>query len=147
MLCVDEGADTALCLSLGEDVVDQGRLTRGLRSKDLDDASLGNSSDSEGEIQRKRPCGDGFYLDSALITKLHQRACAELPLDLGYSCLQRLIACLCILILAGSLLGLVAVVCLGHFVLLLLFSLPTEAPNRPLPAGDSLLREGATTRR
>ena len=39
VLGVDEGARTALALGLGEDVVDERRLARGLGPEDLDDAT------------------------------------------------------------------------------------------------------------
>ena len=54
VLGVDEGADAATGLSLGDDVVDQRRLARGLGAEDLDDPAARDAADAEREIERQR---------------------------------------------------------------------------------------------
>ena len=54
VLGVDEGADAATCLGLGDDVVDERRLARGLRAEDLDDPAARDAADPERDIERER---------------------------------------------------------------------------------------------
>ncbi len=54
VLGVDERADAAELLGLGEHVVDQRRLARGLRAEDLDDAPARDAADAEREVERQR---------------------------------------------------------------------------------------------
>jgi hypothetical protein len=51
VLGVDEGTYAAELLRLGEDVVDERSLARGLRAVDLDDAPAGDPADSQREVQ------------------------------------------------------------------------------------------------
>jgi hypothetical protein len=51
MLGVDEGADATPALSLGDHVVDEGRLAGGLRAEDLDDAAARQAADSKRETE------------------------------------------------------------------------------------------------
>ena len=55
VLGVDEGAHPSQLLRLGEHVVDERRLARGLRAEDLDDASPRHAADAEREIERSAP--------------------------------------------------------------------------------------------
>jgi len=55
VLGVDEGADAAAALGLGDHVVDERRLARSLGPEDLDDTSPRQAADPECEIQRERP--------------------------------------------------------------------------------------------
>src|SRR3954454_1258155 len=89
MLRVDERADAAELLGLGQHVVDERRLTGRLRPVDLDDAAARHAADTERKVERQRPRGDGIDLDlRALVAHPHQRALAELALDLGQRALQ-----------------------------------------------------------
>ena len=54
VLGVDERADAAELLGLGEHVVDERRLARGLRAEDLDDAPARHAADAEREVERQR---------------------------------------------------------------------------------------------
>ncbi len=102
VLGVDEGAHASLLLSFGEDVVDQRRLTRGLRAEDLHDAPLGHAADAERHIQRDRAGGDRVDAHlRALVAHAHDGALAELALDLSERPLQGGVACLCGLLFVG----------------------------------------------
>ena len=100
VLGVDEGADPAARLGLGDDVVDERRLARGLRAEDLDDPPARNAADPEREVERERAGRDRLHLDHVIGAELHQRAGAEVLLDLGDGGLQGLVARLGVL-LAG----------------------------------------------
>src|SRR3954470_2285209 len=63
VLCVDERADTAELLGLGKDVIDERRLTGGLRAEHLDDAPARHAPDAQREIQRQRARRDRVDLD------------------------------------------------------------------------------------
>ena len=54
VLGVDERADAAAALRLGDHVVDERRLARGLRAEDLDDAAARQPADPEREVERER---------------------------------------------------------------------------------------------
>ena len=54
VLGVDERADAAAPLSLGDHVVDERRLARGLGAEDLDDPSARQAADPEREVERER---------------------------------------------------------------------------------------------
>ena len=83
VLGVDEGADPAELLGLGEDVVDERRLARGLRAEDLDDPPARHAADAEREVERQRARRDrGALHECALVAHAHDRALAELALDL-----------------------------------------------------------------
>ena len=88
MLGVDEGADAPAGLGLGDDVVDQRRLARGLRAEDLDDPALRHAADAEREVERDRPGRDRLDVHDGLAAELHDRAGAELALDLADGRLQ-----------------------------------------------------------
>ena len=83
VLGVDEGADPAAPLRLRDDVVDERRLARGLRAEDLDDPAAREAADAECDVQRERARRDGRDGDLRLVAHLHDRALAELPLDLA----------------------------------------------------------------
>ena len=82
VLGVDEGADAAAALGLGDHVVDEGRLARALRPEDLDDASARQPADPEREVEHERAGRDRSDLHLGLVAHLHDRALAELTLDL-----------------------------------------------------------------
>jgi len=51
VLGVDERADSSEGLSLGDDVVDERGLARGLRAEDLDDPAARHPSNAKGDVQ------------------------------------------------------------------------------------------------
>ena len=83
VLGVDVGADAAVALGLGHHVHGEGRLARGLGAVDLDDPAPGQAADAEGEVERQRAGGDGLDGHGGLLAHLHDRALAELLLDLA----------------------------------------------------------------
>ena len=82
VLGVDVGADAAVALRLGDDVHGERRLARRLRAVDLGDAAPGQAADAEGEVERQRAGGDGLDRHRALLAHPHDRALAELLVDL-----------------------------------------------------------------
>ena len=89
MLGVDERAYPAQLLRLGDDVIDERRLTRGLRPVDLDHPAPWHPSDPQRDIERERTGRDRVDRDArAGIPHAHDGALAELPLDLGQSALE-----------------------------------------------------------
>ena len=106
VLGVDEGADPAARLGLGDDVVDEGRLPGGLGPEDLDDAAARDPAHAEGDVQGQRAGGDRLHVDRADVSELHQRALPEVLLDLLDRRLQRLVARLRVLLAGLSQVGL-----------------------------------------
>ena len=103
VLGVDERAHAAELLGLGEDVVDQRRLARGLRAEDLDDAPARHAADAQREVERQRAGGDRVDAHlRALVAHAHDGALAELALDLRERALQRGVAGLGGLLLFGG---------------------------------------------
>ena len=89
VLGVDERAHAAELLGLGDDVVGQRRLARGLRAEDLDDAPARDAADAQREVERQRARGDRLHPDlRARVAHAHDRALAELALDLRERALQ-----------------------------------------------------------
>ena len=62
VLGVDEGADAALLLGLGDDVQRQRGLARAFRAVDLDDPALGQAADAERDVEAQRAGRDRFDL-------------------------------------------------------------------------------------
>src|SRR6266480_2384323 len=90
VLGVDERADAAAPLRLGYDVVDEGRLARGLGAEDLDDPAAWQAADSQSEVERERPGRDRADRHRCGVVHLHHGALAESTLDLperGIKCL------------------------------------------------------------
>ena len=83
VLGIDECADPAAALGLGDHVIDESRLARGLRPEDLHDAAAWKAPHSEGEVERERPRRDGARRDVGGVVHAHDRALAELALDLA----------------------------------------------------------------
>ena len=92
VLRVDERADAAAALGLGDHVVDERRLSGRLRPEDLDHAAAREAADTERHVERQRPRGDGADRDLGLVVHLHHGALAELALDLSQSCVESLLA-------------------------------------------------------
>ena len=63
MLGVDEGADTALLLRLGQDLEGQSGLAGRLRPVNLDDAAARQPADAERDVEPERARGHGLHLD------------------------------------------------------------------------------------
>ena len=95
VLGVDVGARSTVALRLGDHVHGERRLTRRLRAEDLDDPAPGKSADTEREVERERTRGDGFDADVAPLAQLHDRALAELLVDLGECHIECLLAVHC----------------------------------------------------
>ena len=91
VLGVDEGGDPAGLLCVGGRVQRHGGLPAALRPVDLDDPAAGYAADAERDVQRDRPGRDHLDRCPGLVTEPHDRAPAELPLDLGERGLQGLL--------------------------------------------------------
>ena len=63
VLGVDEGADAAALLGLGDDVQRQRRLARGFRPVDLDDAAARQAADAERDVEAERAGRDRLDVD------------------------------------------------------------------------------------
>ena len=83
VLGVDERADAAHLLGFGDHVVDERRLARGLGAEDLDHAAAREPADAECEVESERAGRDRSDRDRCAVVHLHDRALAELPLDLS----------------------------------------------------------------
>jgi hypothetical protein len=92
VLGVDERADATATLSLGDHVVDERRLPGRLRSEDLDDAPARQAADAEREVEGERPGRDSAGRDLAVVVHPHDRALAELALDLAERNVESLLA-------------------------------------------------------
>ena len=92
VLGVDEGGDAALALGVGHGVQRDGGLTGGFRAVDLDDAAAGQAANSEGHVQRDGAGGDDLDGRTDFVAQAHDRAFAELLVNLGKRCVERLLA-------------------------------------------------------
>src|SRR5213078_1390944 len=63
-------------------------LAAALRAVDLDDAATRQAAEAQRHVQRDRTRGDHLDRDPRLIAEAHDRALAELPLDLEQRGLQ-----------------------------------------------------------
>jgi hypothetical protein len=73
-------------------VVDEGRLPGRLRSEDLHDAPTWQAADAEREVEGERPGRHGARRDLAVVVHPHDRAFAELALDLTEGDVEGLLA-------------------------------------------------------
>ncbi len=78
VLRVDEGADAAAALGLGDHVVDEGRLPGGLR-----DPAARQPAHAERDVEGERAGRDRAHRHGGPVVHLHDRPLAELPLDLA----------------------------------------------------------------
>ena len=92
VLGVDVGADASVALGLRHHVHGQRRLSRGLGAEDLHDAAPRQSADSQGQVERHGPRGDGLHLHVRAVAHPHDRALAELLLDLAQSHVEGLVS-------------------------------------------------------
>ena len=74
--------DAAGLLGLGDDVQRSVVLPERLRAEDLDDASARHAADAQREVERERARRDGVHGTACLVAQAHDRALAELLLDL-----------------------------------------------------------------
>src|SRR5262249_10761399 len=91
MLGVDELGDPALLLAVGYDVWAQPRFPGALRPVYLDDPAAGKAADAEGHVERDGTGRDHLHRSAGVVAEPHDRAPAELPLDLGERGLQGLL--------------------------------------------------------
>ena len=90
MLGVDEGADPAHLLGLGDDLVDERRLSGRLGTEDLHDAPARHAAHAERDVDRQRAGRDRGHSDAGrVVAEAHQRTLAELALDLRHGGVQR----------------------------------------------------------
>ena len=83
MLGVDERADAALLLRLGDRVQRERRLTGAFRAIDFDDAAARQTADAESDVEADRAGGDGLVLDRLALAQAHDRTLAKSALDLA----------------------------------------------------------------
>ena len=84
MLRVDEGADAAALLRLGDGVERKRRLAGGFRPVDLDHPAARQAADAERHVEADRAGGDGGDLHHlAVLAEPHDGALAERALDLA----------------------------------------------------------------
>src|SRR5208282_1388602 len=91
VLGVDECGDPARLLGVCHRVEGQTRFSAGLRSVYFDNSAAGQAADSEGYVERDGPGRDHLHRGAGIVTEPHDRAPAELPLDLGECGLQGLL--------------------------------------------------------
>ncbi len=82
VLGVDEGREAPGLLGLGDDLERERRLARGLGPEDLDDAAARDAADAERGVHGERAGRDHRDRHVGLVSQPHDRALAELPLDL-----------------------------------------------------------------
>ena len=82
VLGVDEGGQAAGLLGLGDDLEGERRLARGFRAEDLDDAAARDAADAERGVDRERAGRDDGDRRLRPLAEAHDRALAELALDL-----------------------------------------------------------------
>jgi len=83
MFRVHKGADTSLCLFLGNDVERQSRLARTLGPVDLYDAAAGYAPHAQRNIQTKAAGWDGFNHQLSGVAQLHYGAIAKSFMQAG----------------------------------------------------------------
>ena len=83
VLGIDEGADAALLLRLGDAMQRQRGLARGFRPVDLDHAAARQAADAERDVEPERAGGHGLDVHRLpVLAEPHDRALAEAALDL-----------------------------------------------------------------
>src|SRR5262249_32282220 len=63
-------------------------LAARLRAEDLDDPAARQAAPAQGDVQAQRPAGDALDVQDRALAQLHDRAFAELLLDLRQGVLQ-----------------------------------------------------------
>src|SRR5450759_3562992 len=91
VLGVDEGADAALFLGLGDDMQGQGGLAGRFRPINLDDPAAREAADPQGDIEPKRTGRHRIDLDHFLVfSEPHDRAFSKSSFNLRQSGVERL---------------------------------------------------------
>ena len=123
VLCVDERRDAADFLRLRDDLQRERRLARRLGPEDFDDAAPRHPSDAKRVVDADRPGRNRLdHLNRAFLTQAHDRAFAELLLDLADRQFHGLAAFV-------SLVSLLLVSRWGHASLLLPFDIAQGTPS------------------
>ncbi|CAH0275531.1 hypothetical protein SRABI128_03506 [Microbacterium sp. Bi128] len=92
VLGIDEGGDTPGALRVGDRVQGERRLTRRLRTVDLDDAAAGKPADPQSGVEGDGTRRDGLDRGALVAAQAHDRALSELTVDLGEGRLEGLFA-------------------------------------------------------
>ena len=92
VLGVDERGQSALSLGLRDHVVAERGLARRLGAEHLDHATARQAADAEPEIEREGSGRDRVDVDVGRLAHLHDRALAELALDLADGRFQCLVS-------------------------------------------------------
>ena len=96
MLRIDEGRDAAVLLCLRDHVQGDRRLPGRLRAVDLDDAAARDAADAKGDVERQDARRDDLDVHVCLsIAEAHDRALAEVLLDLLQRVLERFLFACC----------------------------------------------------
>jgi hypothetical protein len=82
VLDVDKRRETAALLRLGNDGESERGFSRGLRTKNLDDAAAGKSAHAQCPINQNIAGRDHVDVDNLLVTEAHDRAFAVILRDL-----------------------------------------------------------------
>ena len=91
VLGIDEGADAAALLGLGDAMQRQRRLARGFRPVDFHHPAARQAADPERDVEAERAARNGLDLDRlAALAEPHDRALAEGPFDLRQRGIERL---------------------------------------------------------
>ena len=91
MFRIDERCDATALLGVRRHGQGEGRLTGGLRPEDLDHASLGQTTSTEGEIETQRAGRRAGDTRQMVAVELHDRALAVGLLDLAEGPIERLL--------------------------------------------------------
>ena len=94
VLRIDEGSNAARPLRVCNRVERNRGFTAGLRTVDLDDTTAGKTTDTERDVKCDRPRGNDFDGRACVVAKAHNRAFAELTVNLCERVFERLIAVL-----------------------------------------------------
>ncbi len=91
MLCVDEAANAAVLLGLGDGMEGERRLAGGFRPVDFDDSPARQAADAKSDVEAERAGRHGLDLDGRLVlAEAHDRTLAEGAFDLAERRIQRL---------------------------------------------------------
>ena len=83
MLSIDERCEPAGLLHARDGMECERGLARGLGAVDLDDPAARQPADAEGDVKGDGTCRDDIHRSATLLAESHDRALAELALDLG----------------------------------------------------------------
>ena len=88
VFCVDESRHAALLLSAGHCVQGHGSLAARFRAEDFNDSAARQPPPAQGNVEAQRPGRDALHVGGRILPELHDRALAELLLDLRQGILQ-----------------------------------------------------------